>query len=100
MYVIVSRACVSRVADITNNLTLPRKLSHYQAICVTLEMSVVKDEFLIRAQLIDCRATALALKKSDNLSIARRQHRSSSWGHDIDGIVYASFPACRRKCVL
>src|SRR5882762_8906235 len=100
MEVTVSRAGVPRVTDVTDDLTLSGKLSRCQAIRITLKMSVIKDQFLVRAELIDCRSTAVALKQSQNFSVARRHHRSSRWSHDIDGVVCTSFRARVSKGVL
>src|SRR5687768_18263215 len=74
---IIAGARVSRVADITDNFTLPRVLADCQAIGIALKMSVIKDEFLVRAELIDGRSTAFALKEPHNFTVARRHNRSS-----------------------
>ena len=100
MEVIIAGACVSRVADVTDDFTLPRKLADYQAIGIPSKVSVVKDELLVGAELIDCRSTAFTLEKSYNFSVAGRHDRSSNWGHNIDCVMGTSFQAPIRKRVL
>src|ERR1700730_5883154 len=97
---IIAGAGVSSVTNITDNFPLPSKLAGYQAIGIALKMSVVKDEFLVRAELIDCRSTPIALEKPHNFSVACRHDRSSSWSHDIDCVMGTSFRARVRKRVL
>lgn len=91
MEVEISSACVAGVADIRDNFPLLRKLTDQESIGVALQVSVVKHELLIVAELIDCCPSALALEKLYDLAIGSSHDRGSSRSRDIDGVVDASF---------
>src|ERR1043166_6926344 len=55
------------------------------------EVRVVKDQFLIDAELINRGAAAFALKEFQNLAAGSGEHGRFSSGGNIDRIVYATF---------
>jgi hypothetical protein len=55
---------------------------------------VVKDQLLIRAELIDRGAAAFALKELLNLAVSSGENGGFSSGGNIDRIVNAAFGAC------
>ena len=90
---IVSGAGVTRIADIGDNFSLMHKLALTEAIGITLEVSVVIHEFLVRVELIDGGPAAFALEESNNLAIGSGDDRGSRGGGDIDGVMHTSFGA-------
>jgi hypothetical protein len=62
-------------------------------------VSVVKDQILVRVELIDRGATAFALKELDDLAICGSEYGSFSRRHNVDCVVYAAFGACVVKSV-
>ncbi len=87
----ISSAGVAGVADIRDNFPLLYKLTSHLAIGVALQVSVIKHELLIVAELIDCCPAALTLEKFYDLAVGSSHDRGSSRGRDIDGVVDASF---------
>lgn len=91
---VVAGACVSGVADVRDYLALMHDVSFSEAIGVVREVGVVKDQFLVGAELIDRRAAAFALKEFLNLAVSSGKHGSFGGGGYVDRIVNAAFGAC------
>jgi len=95
----ISGARVTGVSYITDDFPLPYKLARHKAIGITLQMAVIEDQFLVRAQLINCCSAAFALKEFNNLAIGSSYDWRSRRGRNIDSIVHATFVAGIRECV-
>ena len=87
----ISGARVSSVANIRDHLALFCKLAFCNAVGVTLQMSVVKDQFPIDAQLVDGRAAAFALEEFDDLAIGGGHDWSSRGRGNIDSVMHTAF---------
>src|SRR5438093_29001 len=95
----ISRAGVPGVADISNDLALPYKLTFHHAVGIALQMSVIKDELLAGAELIDGCSAAFALEEFYDLAIGSGHHRSPDGGGNINSVVHAPFCARIRERV-
>jgi len=91
MEVKISSACVTSVADITDDFSLFHKLTGHQAIGVALQMGVIKYELLISTELIDGRPAALALEEFYDFAIGSSHDRSSRRGRNIDSVMGTPF---------
>ena len=88
---VVAGTRVSGVADVSNHLSLPHEIAFGETIGVMRKVRVVIDELLVRAELIDGRAAAIAMKEFQNLPICCGKHGSFSGRGNIDRVVHASF---------
>jgi hypothetical protein len=91
MQMVIACTCVTRITNIGNYLTLARKFPWEKALRIALEMSVVKDQLLVRAELVDGCPTSLTLEKPNNLTVGRGEDRGSKGGWNIYSVVHASF---------
>src|SRR4030095_1878734 len=96
---VVPTAGIASVAYVTNHLSLMHVHSSGQIVSITLKMSVIEDQFLVRTQLVDCCATTLALKQLNDLSIGGGEHRGSRGCWDIDRVVHTTFRPRVIKCI-
>ncbi len=87
----ISHAGISSVTHVTDDLALANKFSRRQAVGISLEMSVIENEFLVGAELIDRYAAALAREESDDLAVGGSHDRRAGRGRNIDRVVDASF---------
>ena len=94
---IISGARVSSIADISDGLTLPGKMSFRQALGVSIQVRIVKDESAVSTQLINGCAATIAVKEFNDRAVRRGDYRSSQWRWNIDRVMYATFGACFRK---
>src|SRR5262249_51471112 len=69
---------IACIADITDNLALPREISFRQPIGITREMGVVVDGPIIRAHLINSDAAPIAVEQFDDLSRKSRNDRRAA----------------------
>lgn len=99
MEVIVSGAGVAGVADIGNDFSLLRKLTGSKAFGVALQMSVIKHESPIGAELVDRCATAFALEEFDDLAVGSGHNRRSRRRRNVDRVVDAALGARIRECI-
>src|SRR5215211_2258974 len=90
---VVAGARISGVADVCDDLSLPHEISFGETIGVMCEVSVVKDQILVRVKLIDRDAAAFALEELDDLAICGSNYGSFGGCGDIDRVVYAAFGA-------
>ena len=90
---IVTGACVSGIADVGNYLSLMHDVAFSEAIGVVREVGIVKDQFLVGAELIDRRAAAFALKELLNFAVSSSQDGSFSSSGNVNRIVNAAFRA-------
>jgi|GEM_PF-6575073 len=83
----ISRAGVSRVADVSDDLALLHKFARRETIGVTLQVSIIENDFRVGAQLINRRAAAFALEEfydfaigcGEDWSSGRRGKSMASW---------------------
>ena len=90
---VVTGARISGVADVRDYLSLLYDSSFGEALCVMREVRVVKDHFLIGADLIDRRATAFALEELLNLAVSSGKDGSFGRSGNVDRIVNAALGA-------
>src|SRR6266850_212324 len=99
MQMIISRACVSTIANVRNRFPLFGEMTFGQTFRISIEVCVVVDEPTISTQLINRYAPAFALKKFYDRSVGRSNDGSSSRSGYINRIVNASFRARFRKSI-
>lgn len=90
---IVTGAGISGVTDVGDYLSLPHDVSFSEAIGVVREVGVVKDQFLVGAELINGCAAAFALKELLNLAVSSSQDGSFSSSGNVNRVVNAAFGA-------
>ena len=96
--VVVSRPGVPRVADERNSFALFREVTHGQPFGIPIQVRVVVNELVVCAQLVNGRATAVALKKFQNGSVGDGEHRCSFGRGNINRVVNAAFgPGVRKR---
>ena len=100
MQVVIAGASIPCVTNVGNCLTLARKLPWGKVIRVALKMSVVKDQLLVSAELVDGCAATLALEESNNLAVGRGEDWGSKGGRDIYSVMHAPFRARLGKGVI
>lgn len=86
---VIARNCISRVADISDNLTLAHTTACYHSISKTIQVRVVEDEPLVGAELVNRVAAALAGEEPGDLAIGSCEHRRAARRHDVNRIVNA-----------
>jgi hypothetical protein len=93
MQVVIAGTSIPCITNVGNGLTLARKLPRVKLIRVALKVSVVKDQLLVSAELVDGCAPTLALEESNNLAVGRGEDWSSRGGRNIYGVMHAPFRA-------
>ena len=91
MQVVIADTCVTRITNVGNCLALARKLSWEKALRIALKVSVVKDQLLVSAELVDGCAATLALEESNNFAVGRGEDWGSRGSRDIYSVMHASF---------
>lgn len=99
MEVIVTGVGVSSVTYICDYLALPDKFVRHNSIGITLQVSIVKNQLLVGAELVDRGAAAFTLEQLGDLSIRGCQHRCARWRRNIYRVVSATFRSCVGKRV-
>jgi len=93
MQVVIAGASIPRITNVGNCLTLARELPWGKALRIALKMSVVKDQLLVSAELVDGCAASLALEESNYLAVGRGEDGGSRGSRDIYSVMHASFGA-------
>ena len=91
---VVSGAGVSGVADVSDDIALFHLVSFGETGSVAGEVSVVKDQLLVRIELIDRGAAAFALKEFHDVTICCRQDRRACGRRNVDRVMHAAFGSC------
>ena len=90
----VAGTCITGVADVGDNLALLDCAAFDETVGIAREVSVVKDELPVSAELIDRGPTALAVEEFENLAVGRGQYGCFGGGHYVYRVVNAPFRAC------
>jgi hypothetical protein len=83
MQMVIAGARVAGVADISDDISLPHVIAHTEAVCVVVEVRVIKDQLLIVAQLINYLAAESVATDPDHLAAGGGQHRSPARNHNV-----------------
>lgn len=83
MQMVIAWASVAGVADITDDCALSHVIAHAEACSVAVQMRVIKDQFLISAQLINYLAAEPVAADPDDLAVGGGQHRSPARNHNV-----------------
>lgn len=89
MQMIISRPGIARVADVTDGVAAMREDAFRDAVGVMIEMRVIKNGAIVRAELIKRDAAAFALKKSDDAPIGGGNDGRIVRRHDVNRIMHA-----------
>ena len=100
MQVIVSRAGITGVADITDHIAAFGLPTFNQVVRVMIEMRIIIDCSPVRVALIDGCAAFVAVEKLYNNAISSGEDRRVVRGHDVDGVVNTAFGTSILKGVL
>jgi hypothetical protein len=87
MKVAIARARVTGVADITNDIAPARVITRSEIVGVTVEMRVIKDQFLVPTHLVDRVTAGFVPGKPDDLAVVGGQHRGPARGHNVNRAV-------------
>jgi len=90
---VITGACISGVADVRDHLSLSNVVSFGETSGVVREVCVIKDHFLIGAELVNRRAAAFTLEEFLNFAICCRKDGSFSSSGNVDRIVNAALGA-------
>src|SRR6266850_3698330 len=91
MKVVITCTGISRVANVGNYISLVDVVSNSNSFGIALQVGVIKDQFFVRAQLVNSSSSLLTRKELDNLPVSSREYWSSSRRWDIDRIVHPAF---------
>ncbi len=96
---VITGAGVSGVSDVGNHVSLSHCVAFGQTICVMREVGVIKNEFLIGAELIDRSAAAFALEELQNFAVSGGENGRFRGRGDVDRIVRTAFRSRIREGV-
>src|SRR5260370_37238798 len=91
---VIAWTSITGVSHISNDIPLLYVVAFSNSLGVPLEVSVIENKLLIVAQLIDRRATSLAMEQFNDFAVGRCDDRSTGGSGDIDFIMHSTFRPC------
>lgn len=87
---VVACAGISSVSNVSDGLALTHDFSLRDSVCITVEVSVVVDGFIVRVELINSNAATITVEELNDLAISGCEHRCAHGRDDVYCVMHAA----------